>query len=101
MRLLQPGCGDPQQLAAVLQLTNRRGSRVPHAGTQSPDQLVGHGGQRTAERYLAEGRYWMLGSDTHGVGGLEQRLAGLRRVRELVDAAAFDRLTRENPSRLI
>jgi protein-tyrosine phosphatase len=59
------------------------------------------GTRRTAERYLAEGRYWMLGSDTHGVGGLEQRLAGLRRVRELVDAAAFGRLTRENPARLI
>jgi protein-tyrosine phosphatase len=57
--------------------------------------------RRTAERYLAEGRYWMLGSDTHGVGGLGQRLAGLRRVRELVDAATFDRLTRENPLALI
>lgn len=57
--------------------------------------------RRVADRYLQEGRYWMLGSDTHGLGGLDQRLAGLRRVREVVDAAMFDRLTRDNPLKLL
>lgn len=57
--------------------------------------------RRVADRYLEEGRYWMLGSDTHGVGGLSDRIAGLRRVRKLVDAETFDRLTRNNPIKLI
>jgi protein-tyrosine phosphatase len=57
--------------------------------------------RRVADRFLAEGRYWMLGSDTHGVGGLDQRMAGLERVRGLVDAETFDRLTRVNPAKLI
>lgn len=56
--------------------------------------------RRVADRYLQDGRYWMLGSDTHGVGGLDQRLAGLRRVRELVDPATFARLTHDNPLKL-
>jgi protein-tyrosine phosphatase len=57
--------------------------------------------RRTAERYLREGRYWMVGSDTHGMGGLEQRMAGLERVRSLVDDDTFAILTTGNPGKLI
>ena len=56
--------------------------------------------RRTADRFLADDRYWMVGSDTHGVGGLDERMAGLERLRTELDAATFDRLTRLNPAKL-
>ena len=62
----------------------------PHAGTR-----------RTAERFLDEGRYFMLGTDLHGTVSLPSRWAGFARVRELVDDATFDRLTIDHPATLI
>jgi hypothetical protein len=55
----------------------------------------------TAERFLAEGRYFMLGTDLHGPDSLPVRWAGFERVRSIVDEATFDRLTIHNPSTLI
>ena len=61
----------------------------PHAHTRA-----------TAERYLREGRYYTLGTDLHGVASLPQRWAGFDRVRSLVDAETFDRLTIHHPRTL-
>jgi protein-tyrosine phosphatase len=57
--------------------------------------------RRAAEQFLGEGRYFMLGSDLHGVESLRVRLAGMDRVRELVDDRTYDRLTIDNPRELI
>jgi protein-tyrosine phosphatase len=57
--------------------------------------------RRTADRFLKEGRYWMLGSDTHNPGGLPDRIAGLARVRSMVDGETFERLTEGNPATLL
>ena len=54
-----------------------------------------------AERWLKEGRYFMLGSDTHRPDTLDRRLNGLKRARELIGDAELDRLTIENPSKLL
>src|SRR5436190_12848160 len=50
----------------------------------------GAGTRRVAEQYLAEGRYFVLGSDTHNPGGLAVRLEGLRNVIALVGEAKVD-----------
>ena len=57
--------------------------------------------RRCAERFLAEDRYFMLGSDLHGMATLDCRLAGLERVAERVDEATMWRLTRDNPMKLL
>ncbi len=54
----------------------------------------------TVERFLAEGRYWLLGSDTHGLNTLPKRLDGLLRAIELAGQATVDQLTIENPREL-
>jgi protein-tyrosine phosphatase len=55
----------------------------------------------TAERYLREGRYFLLGSDTHNPAGIAHRLKGLENAIELAGEAAIDRLTVQNPRVLI
>ena len=62
----------------------------PHAHTRA-----------TAERFLREGRYFMLGTDLHGPESLAVRWAGFDRVRSLVDDETFDRLTIHHPMQLI
>jgi len=57
--------------------------------------------RRVAERYLREGRYFLLGSDTHNVLGLQIRLTGLENAINLVGDAEIWRLTRDNPMRLL
>ena len=57
--------------------------------------------RRTAERLLLEGRYFLLGSDLHNYASLPQRLEGLKRAIDLVGAETVDRLTIENPRRLL
>jgi protein-tyrosine phosphatase len=57
--------------------------------------------RRTAERFLLEGRYFLLGSDLHNYSSLHLRLNGLKRVIDLVGDEAVDRLTIENPRRLL
>ena len=54
-----------------------------------------------AERFLSEGKYWLLGSDTHGPDGVGVRMKGLNRVFELVGEKGVDLLTKENPAKLI
>ncbi len=50
-----------------------------------------------AERFLREGRYFMLGTDCHRPSQLPARLAGLRRAEEILGKAAIQRLTFGNP----
>jgi protein-tyrosine phosphatase len=57
--------------------------------------------RRTAERYLLEDRYFMLGSDTHNPAGLQYRLKGLENATELAGTEAIHRLTVEHPAKLI
>ncbi|HEX8325753.1 MAG TPA: CpsB/CapC family capsule biosynthesis tyrosine phosphatase [Tepidisphaeraceae bacterium] len=56
---------------------------------------------RLATRWLRERRYFLLGSDVHRIDTLGRRLLGLERAADLVGAAELDRLTIENPLRLI
>lgn len=53
------------------------------------------------ERFLLEGRYFLLGSDLHNLPSLPIRLAGLRRAIELVGEAGVATLTGENPRVLL
>jgi protein-tyrosine phosphatase len=57
--------------------------------------------RRLAERYLLEGRYFMLGTDTHNFASLECRMRGLARAIELVGEEAVWTLTRDHPRQLI
>ena len=71
-----------------------QGNLAPIGGSDSV-QVVS-----LAERYLLEGRYFMVGTDGHRSYTLPQRLAGLDRIRELVGAEKLEELTVKNPSRL-
>jgi protein-tyrosine phosphatase len=62
----------------------------PHAETR-----------QVAERYLAEKRYFMLGSDLHNLKSLPIRIAGLYRVIELIGEAGAWELTSTNPRKLL
>lgn len=62
---------------------------------------VGAPTRRTVERFLLEGRYFLLGSDLHNLSSLPMRLEGLRRATDLVGQEVIDRLTITNPSQLL
>jgi hypothetical protein len=53
------------------------------------------------ERFLLEGRYFLLGSDLHNLASLPMRIEGLKRATDLVGAETIDRLTVENPRLLM
>lgn len=57
--------------------------------------------RRIAEQFLLEGRYFLLGSDTHNVEGLRTRLQGLNNAIALAGEELIDRLTCENPRKLL
>ena len=54
-----------------------------------------------AEKLLAEGRYFLLGSDLHNLASLPIRLEGLARAIKLAGQEVVDRLTMENPRQLL
>jgi protein-tyrosine phosphatase len=62
---------------------------------------VGSPTRRVVERFLLEGRYFLLGSDLHNLASLPVRLEGLKRATNLVGAETIDRLTIENPRLLL
>jgi protein-tyrosine phosphatase len=62
---------------------------------------IGSPTRRTVERFLLEGRYFLLGSDLHNLASLPMRLDGLKRAIDLVGEEAVDRLTKENPRQLL
>lgn len=57
--------------------------------------------RQLVERYLRDGRYFTLGSDTHKPDTLPCRMAGLRRAIEIAGEADVRRLTVDNPRRLL
>jgi len=62
---------------------------------------VGSPTRRTAERYLLEGRYFLLGSDLHNLPSLPMRLDGLKRAIDLAGEETVNRLTVHNPRELL
>ncbi|GMV97202.1 MAG: capsular polysaccharide biosynthesis protein [Phycisphaerae bacterium] len=58
--------------------------------------------QRTCvERFASQGRYFLLGSDCHGLDTLGSRLAGLQAAIELLGRPVVDQLTIHNPASLL
>jgi protein-tyrosine phosphatase len=57
--------------------------------------------RRVADKYLTEGRYFVLGSDTHNVAGMASRMSGLQRAIERVGRETIDRLTITQPQVLL
>ena len=57
--------------------------------------------RRVADQFLKEGRYFMLGSDTHNLAGWPIRYAGLENAIQLIGEPEVWRLTHDNPRVLI
>jgi protein-tyrosine phosphatase len=62
---------------------------------------IGSPTRRTVERFLLEGRYFLLGSDLHNLASLQMRLDGLKRAIDLAGEETVDRLTRDNARQLM
>jgi protein-tyrosine phosphatase len=93
MRAVQehPGLADSfAELGILLQGNLQCFGDPPHMATR-----------KTAERFLAEKRYFALGSDLHNPQSMPIRRAGLERVREAVGDMGLDRLTVDNPRLLL
>jgi protein-tyrosine phosphatase len=56
--------------------------------------------RRCAERFLSDGKYFLLGSDSHNPGSMDVRVNGLKRAIELVGDEKVDELTKANPRKL-
>jgi tyrosine-protein phosphatase YwqE len=65
--------------------------------TDKPEALT----RKCAERFLLDGKYFLLGSDTHNPQTIDVRMGGLARVRELVGESGLDELTITNPASLL
>ena len=57
--------------------------------------------REVVERFLLEGRYFMLGSDSHNPQSMGVRVNGLKRAIEVGGEGLIDTLTIENPRRMI
>jgi len=57
--------------------------------------------RETVERFLAEDRYFLLGSDLHNPETLDLRLRGLKRAVDLAGVERAKKLTIENPKKLL
>jgi protein-tyrosine phosphatase len=62
---------------------------------------IGSPTRRIVERYLLEGRYFLLGSDLHNLPSLPMRLEGLKRSIDLVGEETVGRLTIHNARLLL
>jgi protein-tyrosine phosphatase len=56
--------------------------------------------RRCAERFLAEDKYFLLGSDSHNPESMDIRIRGLDRAIQLAGEAKIDELTKTNPRKL-
>jgi protein-tyrosine phosphatase len=61
----------------------------------------GEATREMAERLLRQGRYFLIGTDTHRANSMGPRVEGLAAAERLVGRAEVERLTVENPSVLI
>ncbi len=68
---------------------------------QSLGGSLGSTAKECAEEWLAEGRYFCVGTDLHRLDTLEKRFDGLTRLKSLVNEKTFDRLTRLGPATLL
>lgn len=57
--------------------------------------------RQTAELYLDQDRYFLLGSDTHNTEGLKHRLMGLKNAIKFAGNEKIDQLTKINPRKLL
>lgn len=64
---------------------------------EEPDQAV----RQVGERFLRQGRYFMLGSDLHGPDSLGVRLTGLHNATAMVGEQEVWRLTRDHPATVL
>jgi protein-tyrosine phosphatase len=88
---LDPGLGDYfAELGLLLQGNLQCLGDPPKAATR-----------QVAERYLTEGRYFLLGMDLHNFASMPIRLAGLHRAIDLAGSEAVDELTIRNPWKLL
>src|ERR1035437_1258717 len=71
-----------------------QGNLGPIGGNDSPPIVA------LAQRFLQDGRYFMVGTDGHHTSHLPARLQGLKKIEELVGLQKLDELTITNPSRL-
>jgi protein-tyrosine phosphatase len=62
---------------------------------------IGAPTRRVAEKLLAEGRYFLLGSDLHNLASIPIRLEGLARAIKLAGREVVDKLTIDNPRQLM
>jgi protein-tyrosine phosphatase len=68
---------------------------------QCLSDLPGTMTRTTGEKFLAEGRYFMLGSDLHKMKSLPARMAGLQFAIDRIGAEAVEELTIEHPRMLM
>ena len=71
-----------------------QGNLGPIAGADSPPIVA------LAQRFLQDGRYFMVGSDGHRPPHMLARLDGLNRINDLVGPEKLEELTVRNPARL-
>ena len=103
---LQPILAHPERIEGV-QKTPERVERMTERGLwlQGNLECIGEGEStvrgKLATHWLREGRYALLGTDLHRHETLDRRLVGLQRAADLVGHAELDRLTIEQPHRLM
>jgi protein-tyrosine phosphatase len=87
----EPELGDYfAKLGILLQCNLQCLGDPPHAATR-----------QLAEQWLAEDRYFMVGSDLHNLVSLPLRLRGLQRAIEALGEEKVWQLTRDNPRKLV
>lgn len=78
-----------QELGVLLQMNSWCLTDPPNAPTR-----------RSAERWLRDGRYFLLGTDCHNFASMPTRIEGVAIAEQLVGTDAVDQLTRINPRKL-
>jgi protein-tyrosine phosphatase len=102
---IQPIVAHPERIEAfqddpdlIKQLADR--GLLFQANLQCLDDPPQRMTRQLVEQWLTEKRYFMLGSDTHNMGGIETRMRGLQNAIKLLGEAEVHRLTVTNPRTL-
>lgn len=87
---------NPDKIAEIARLgVLFQGNLGPIGGADAPDICA------LAERFLKEGRYFMVGTDAHRPSHLAARLGGLLKVEEWLGKEKLDELTITNPGKVV
>ena len=103
---LQPICAHPERIGvfqtdpALLDRLSERGIWF-QGNLQCLADPPGRKTRDLVERWLKEKRYYLLGTDSHGLDSVDIRLRGLEQAIGLVGSAEVDRLTKQNPAKLL